>query len=201
MLVFAGTGYGIIGALVIFMLVVDDLLLHPQGLAVSWSPRFARSFDLRIRIPRRHSGVRTWPFTSCQAERVQTFLELNGARSNPQAGVELVGLGALHDELLRKALIDPREPRPAPAKVSPVLETMTLVLERAEEPMRAREIHAAAEQLAGEPLRWTSVKSALSAGVTGEKPHFGRVRHGVYQLARDVRRCTGRAALPTRSPR
>ena len=126
-----------------------------------------------------------------EGEEGVVALELNGARSNPQGGVELVGLGALHDELLRKALIDPCEPRPAPAKVSPVLETVTLVLERAEEPMRAREIHAAAEQLAGEPLRWTSVKSALSAGVAGEKPHFRRVRHGVYQLARDVRRCTG----------
>ena len=76
-------------------------------------------------------------------------MELNGARSNPRAGVELVRLGALHDELLRRASADPREPRPAPAKVSPVLETVTLVLELAGEPMRAREIHAAASELAG----------------------------------------------------
>src|SRR5450759_2230478 len=66
-------------------------------------------------------------------------LELNGARSNPQAGVELSRLGELHDELLRRASVDPREPRPVPAKVSPVLETVTLVLERAGEPMRARD--------------------------------------------------------------
>ena len=76
-------------------------------------------------------------------------MELNGARSNPQAGVELVGLGALHDELLRKALIDPREPRPVPAKVSPVLETVARVLEQAGDAMQVREIHAAAERLAG----------------------------------------------------
>jgi len=76
-----------------------------------------------------------------------------------------------------------------------------MVLERAEEPMRAQEIHAAAERLTGESLRWTSVKAALSAGVVGERPRFRRVRHGVYQLARDVKRCTSRAALPTRSPR
>jgi hypothetical protein len=75
--------------------------------------------------------------------------------------------------------------------VSPVLETVTLVLELAGEPMRAREIHAAAEQLAGESLLWKSVKAALSANVTGEHPRFRRVRHGVYQLARDVRHCTG----------
>jgi len=86
--------------------------------------------------------------------------------------------------------VNPREPRPVPAKVSPVLETVTLVLELAGKPMRAREIHAAACDLAGEPLRWESVKSALSADVTSEHPRFRRVRHGVYQLARDVRRCT-----------
>jgi hypothetical protein len=116
-------------------------------------------------------------------------MELNGARSNPRAGVELSRLGALHDELLRRALVNPREPRPTPAKVSPVLETVTLVLELAGEPMRAREIHAAAEQLAGESLLWKSVKAALSANVTGGHPCFRRVRRGVYQLARDVRRC------------
>ena len=117
-------------------------------------------------------------------------MKLNGARSNPRAGVELFRVGALHDELLRRALVSPRKPRPAPAKVSPVLETVTLVLELAGEPMRAREIHAAAEQLAGEPLRWTSVKAALAVNVTGEHPRFRRVHHGVYQLAGDVRRCT-----------
>ena len=89
-------------------------------------------------------------------------------------------------------MANPREPRPAPAKARPsVLETVTLVLELAGEPMRAREIHAAAEQLAGESLLWKSVKAALSTNVTDEHPCFRRVRHGVYQLARDVRHCTG----------
>ena len=117
-------------------------------------------------------------------------MELNGARSNPQTGVEFSRLGALHDELLRRALANPREPRPVPAKVSPVLETVTLVLERAGEPMRAREIHAAACELVGEQLLWKSVKAALSADVAGENPRFQRVRYGVYQLARNVRRST-----------
>lgn len=78
-----------------------------------------------------------------------------------------------------------------PAKVSLVLETVTMVLDRAGKPMRAREIHAAACELVGEPLLWKSVKAALSANVTGEHPRFRRVRHGVYQLARDVRHRTG----------
>ena len=96
----------------------------------------------------------------------------------------------LHDELLRKALANPLEPRPVPARVSPVLETVTLVLERAGKPMPARAIHEAAYELTGEPMLWKSVKAALAANVTGEHPRFRRVRHGVYQIARDVRRCT-----------
>ena len=99
-------------------------------------------------------------------------------------------MGVLHDELLRKAQVNPREPRSVPAKVSPVLETVTLVLERAGKPMPAREIHAAACELVGEPLLWNSVKAALTKNVTGEYPRFRRVRHGVYQLASDVRRCS-----------
>jgi len=63
-----------------------------------------------------------------------------------------------------------------------------MVLELAGKPMRAREIHATASELAGEALLWESVKAALSADVTGEHPRFRRVRHGVYQLASDVRR-------------
>ena len=108
-------------------------------------------------------------------------MELNGARSNPRAGVELSRLGALHDDLLRKALANPREPRPVPAKVSPVLETVTLVFERAGEPMRAREIHGAACELAGEPLRRSSVKGTLAAYASGSDPRFRRIRRGMYQ--------------------
>jgi len=109
-------------------------------------------------------------------------MELNGARSNPRVAVELSRLGLLHDELLRRAWVNPREPRPVPAKVSPVLETVTLVLERAGEPMRARKIHAAAEQLAGEPLPWTSVKGTLAAYVEGSEARFEHVRRGHYRI-------------------
>ena len=78
--------------------------------------------------------------------------------------------------------------------MGPVLETVIRVLEQAGEPMRAREIHAAACELAGEPLLWKSVKAALSADVTGEHPRFRRVRHGVYQTAKSV--SARRAPLP-----
>ena len=63
--------------------------------------------------------------------------------------------------------------------MSPVLETVIRVLEQAGDPMQVREIHAAAEQLAGEPLRWTSVKAALA---DGSEARFERVRRGNYRI-------------------
>jgi hypothetical protein len=109
--------------------------------------------------------------------------ELNGTRSNPQPRIELARLGSLHRRLLQEAAANPQQPRPAPPRASPVLETIVLVLELARQPMRAREIHAAAEKLAGETLRWTSVKAALAAEVLRQRPRFQRTGHGVYQLA------------------
>jgi len=126
--------------------------------------------------------VRDWSTNQLGDKTTINLLELNGARSNPRAGVELSRLGSLHDELLRKAQANPRKPRPAPAKMSPVLETVTLVLELAGEPMRAREIHAAAEQLADEPLRWTSVKAALAANAEDDEARFDRIRRGCYRI-------------------
>jgi len=65
-------------------------------------------------------------------------MELNGARSNPQLRVEVARLSELHRRLLGDAAKNPRQPRAAPAKTSPVLETVTRVLERADRPMQAR---------------------------------------------------------------
>ena len=72
-----------------------------------------------------------------------------------------------------------------------MIETVTLVLERAGEPMRARDIHAAAEQLAGEPLLWTSVKAALAAYAEGSEARFERVRRGNYRIKGHVARPSG----------
>ena len=96
--------------------------------------------------------------------------------------VELSRVGVLHDELLRKARANPREPRLAPAKVSPVLETVIRVLEQAGDAMQVREIHTAAEQLAGEPLLWKSVKAALAVNTEGEEARFERARRGYYRI-------------------
>ncbi len=111
-------------------------------------------------------------------------MEDNGARSNPQAQVELARLNELRGRLLEEAATHPLQPRSAPARARPVLETVTRVLEQADRPMRVCEIHASAQDLVGHTLRSTSVKAALSAGARGDAPRFERVRHGTYRAAR-----------------
>jgi hypothetical protein len=113
-------------------------------------------------------------------------LDLSGAFSNPFVTDKslLIRLNEIQRQLVKKALESPREPRVAPAKTSPVLETVTRVLERAGRPMRASEIREAANVLLGEPLRWSSVNGVLSAYTMGGDRRFRRVDRGVYELAR-----------------
>ena len=80
---------------------------------------------------------------------VSTRMEDNGARSNPHAKVELARLADRHSRLVAKALTNPVLPRCAPTKATPVLETLTRVLEEAGRPLRACEAHATAERLSG----------------------------------------------------
>jgi hypothetical protein len=109
-------------------------------------------------------------------------MEDNGARSNPQAKVELSRLAELHGRLLAKAAVNLILPRSAPPRLSPVLETVTRVLEEAGRPLRACQIHAAAERLAGGPLLWSSVKGTLAGYSGGDAPRFRRISRGVYEL-------------------
>jgi hypothetical protein len=110
-------------------------------------------------------------------------MELNGALSNPRAGVDLFRLRDIQKRLLQKAAANPMKPRSTPARPSPVLETITRVLELENRPMRAREIHSAAEELLGRPLLWKSVKGTLFNYAQGRMPRFVRVGRGVYKLA------------------
>ncbi len=63
-----------------------------------------------------------------------------------------------------------------------VQEAVIAVLESRSEPMQARAVHAAAEALLGEPVRWGSVKACLAANATGTSPRFVRVAPGRYAL-------------------
>lgn len=52
-----------------------------------------------------------------------------------------------------------------------------------EEPMRAKETHAAVEAMVGEPVGWSSVKQALASHISGPSPRFVRIARGRYALA------------------
>jgi len=120
-------------------------------------------------------AIRTGPFESRK-------IKASGACSNPRVQLELPKLGVLKDRLLREAAVAPRQHGRAPTKRDPVLETVTLVLERADRPMGAREIHRAAEQLLGRSLRWASVRGVLSAYAIGSDRRFRRVGRGIYEV-------------------
>jgi hypothetical protein len=112
-------------------------------------------------------------------------VELNGALSNPftRSKSLLKPVHELHATLLRQASKTPRAPQPAPAKAAtPVLETVTFVLDGASCAMRTIEIHAAAEELLGRPLLRSSVRGILSSHTLGGDHRFTRLRRGVYQL-------------------
>jgi hypothetical protein len=111
-------------------------------------------------------------------------MELNGALSNPFVTDKslLLLLEELRRRLLEKAHERPRLPGTGPLKRNPVLETVTLVLERAERPMRAKEVHDAANKVLGRPLSWSSDKETLSAHTLGGDHRFNRVSRGVYEV-------------------
>jgi hypothetical protein len=108
-------------------------------------------------------------------------MELNGALSNPQAGVELRKLGNLSEELLALAATDPRRPRSVQPRALPISDTITAVLQRVEGPMTIPDIRVAVEALLGETISPKRNKAALSAGTLGRSPRFKRVRRGVYE--------------------
>jgi len=119
------------------------------------------------------------------SEAPATPYGLNGALSNPFVTDKalLIRLGQLQKKLLINASEHPRQPRNPPGRRPPVLQLVTSVLEAANGPLRASEVHAAASELHGSPLLWPSVKEALSAYTIGGDRRFRRVGHGLYKLA------------------
>ena len=80
-------------------------------------------------------------------------------------------------------MLNPKAPRSPTPKVGAVIDTISAVLEHAEQPMRARDIHAAAEELLGRPVKWTSVKATLAGHACGPRPRFQRTDYGRYRFA------------------
>ncbi len=167
----------------------DESPLTPVAKAVTaldepdwelWEASFEESEDLALvgeETPRR-------PFGRLGLTK-KHLVDLSGAFSNPFETDKslLIRLSKLQEELLRNASAHRREPREAPTRRPPVLELITRVLEQTDRPMRACEIHTAAVELHGGPLRWHSVREALSAYTKGGDRRFRRVGYGIYELA------------------
>lgn len=64
-----------------------------------------------------------------------------------------------------------------------VVKAIVEVLADRDEPMRAKDIHAAVEVLVGESVGWSSIKQALASHVSGPAPRFVRIARGRYVLA------------------
>ncbi|MFN2468010.1 MAG: hypothetical protein ABR521_07790 [Gaiellaceae bacterium] len=62
-----------------------------------------------------------------------------------------------------------------------IQEAVIRVLAAAERPLRAREIHVAAEKLAGTPLSWNTVKDCLHKHARRPDSPIERVSHGRYR--------------------
>jgi hypothetical protein len=64
-----------------------------------------------------------------------------------------------------------------------VLKAVVQVLTDRDEPMRAKDIHAAVEALVGEAVPRSSVKGALASDAAGSSGRLVRVARGRYVLA------------------
>ena len=80
-------------------------------------------------------------------------------------------------------MLNPKTPRSPTPKAGAVIDTISAVLEHAQQPMRARDIHSAAEELLGRPVKWTSVKATLAEHARGPRRRFQRTGHGRYRTA------------------
>ena len=62
-----------------------------------------------------------------------------------------------------------------------IQEAVNRVLAAADQPLRAREIHAAAQKLAGTPISWNTVKDCLHKNARRPDSPIKRVAHGWYR--------------------
>ena len=132
-------------------------------------------------LPRWLASDRTSEQTAEQANRCNNgneAMELNGALLNRD---RLAGA-----YLLIRSLAGRREPEREGQshirrRAGTVQAAVIRVLGDATGPLRAREIHAAAEELAEEPLSWNTVKDCLHKNARQPGGPIERVGHGRYR--------------------
>lgn len=111
-------------------------------------------------------------------------MELTGALWNLYNQGSLPRLAGLHNRLRGRVLETGVVGRPLRRRQGALLDAVATVLERAGRPLRVRDVHAAVEELYGEPVPFSSVNEALSAHANIDRGRFRRVRYGIYDMAR-----------------
>jgi hypothetical protein len=91
-----------------------------------------------------------------------------------------------HAHLLVRSLATRPAPRTQPQsqirrRAGAVKAAVMAVLAGAEKPLRAREIHQAAQKVAGTPLSWNTVKDCLHKNARRPDSPIERVSHGRYR--------------------
>ena len=68
-----------------------------------------------------------------------------------------------------------------PARAGAIQRAVIQALAEADRPLRAREVHAAAQELVGKPLSWNTVKDCLHKTARRSDNLIERVAHGCYR--------------------
>jgi hypothetical protein len=107
-------------------------------------------------------------------------MELNGALSNPLAtdNNRFAKLAAMKQRALERVTVPEKVP-PIGRRQGAVLASVTIVLERAGQPMFVEEIHSVVEDLLGEPVPSSSMKDAFPRTRTAATAGSGGSATGV----------------------
>jgi HB1, ASXL, restriction endonuclease HTH domain len=105
-------------------------------------------------------------------------MEENGARLNRQ---RLASAYLLVNSLAARAIPQTQPQSQIRPRAGAIQEAVFRVLAAADRPLRAREIHEAAQELAGAPLSWNTVKDCLHKNARRPDSSIERVGHGRYR--------------------
>jgi len=106
-------------------------------------------------------------------------MEENGARLNRQRLGEAYRLARALEA--RGVLVSQCQSQ-IPPRAGAIQEAVIRALAQADRPLRAREIHVAAEKLAGTALSWNTVKDCLHKNARRPDSPIERIGHGCYRL-------------------
>ena len=105
-------------------------------------------------------------------------MEENGARLNRD---RLAGAYLLAGSLAARPELETRVRSRIGRRAGAVQKAVIQVLAEADKPLQAREIHRAAQNLAGTALSWNTVKDCLHKNAHRPDSTIERVGHGRYQ--------------------